>query len=203
MNFPPVIATSPFRLLALTCLLAIGCQADPPPPELKPGPIDADADTEWTQTPSGLKYRVLRKGDGPTPEATDWVEVHYRGWLSNDEQFDSSYERGSHFTTPLTNVIPGWTEGLQYCRKGGMIELEIPSELGYGSRGSGADIPPDSTLFFQIELLKIFTIQGGKGRVEKELSATDSAETKPEIETVDEPENKSEGESDTESTEDG
>ncbi|MGB7343351.1 MAG: FKBP-type peptidyl-prolyl cis-trans isomerase [Pirellulaceae bacterium] len=123
-----------------------------------PGPIDADAANEFTTTDSGLKYRILRKADGPKPTADDWVEVHYAGTLDDQSEFDSSYQRGSPFSTALTQVIPGWTEGLQLVNRGGMIELEIPAELGYGSRGAGGAIPPNATLHFTIELLNVFTV---------------------------------------------
>jgi len=119
------------------------------------GPRDPDAPEEFTATESGLKYRILRKGDGEQPSAVDNVTVHYKGWLDNGTVFDSSYKRGQPTTFPLDGVIPGWTEGLQLVREGGMVELEIPSELGYGRQGMGRQIPPDATLHFLIELLEI------------------------------------------------
>ena len=128
---------------------------------LKPGPIDADAPEEFTATDSGLKYRILRKGDGDQPSALDTVTVHYRGWLpdANDPaagtEFDSSYGRGEPATFPLNGVIPGWTEGLQLVSEGGMIELDIPSKLGYGQSGFAGAIPPNADLRFQVELLNI------------------------------------------------
>ena len=81
--------------------------------------------------------------------------MHYKGWLDNKKEFDSSYKRGEEISFPLNMVIPGWTEGLQLVGEGGMIELEIPSELGYGKRGAGNAIPPNSTLHFLVELKKI------------------------------------------------
>ena len=120
-----------------------------------PGPDDPDAPKEFTELPSGLKYKVLRKTDGKTPRASDTVLCNYRGWLDNGKEFDSSYKRGAPIDFPLGGVIPGWTEGLQYCPEGGKIELEIPSELGYGPRGAPPDIPPDSRLHFIVELVKI------------------------------------------------
>ena len=106
-------------------------------------------------TPSGLKYRVLRKSDKAKPKATDTVTVHYRGWLDDKTEFDSSYKRDSPATFPLKGVIKGWTEGLQLVGVGGMIELEIPSELGYGDRGAGGAIPGGATLHFLVELIEI------------------------------------------------
>lgn len=119
------------------------------------GAVDEDADKEWQTTASGLKYRVLRKGDGPQPGAGDTVTVHYRGWLDNGVEFDSSYGRGQSISFPLSGVIPGWTEGMQLVGKGGMIELWIPPDLGYGASGAGASVPPNATLHFVVELLEI------------------------------------------------
>ena len=110
---------------------------------------------DFTATPSGLKYKVLRKGSGAKPKATDTVTVNYRGWLDNGKEFDSSSKRGEPISFPLNRVIPGWTEGMQLVGKGGMIELEIPSELGYGARGAGGAIPPNADLHFIVELIDI------------------------------------------------
>lgn len=117
--------------------------------------MDKDAPKEFTATASGLKYKVLRKSEGKKPTAEDTVTVHYRGWLDDGKEFDSSYKRNAPATFPLNRVIAGWTEGVQLVGEGGMIELEIPSNLGYGTRGAGADIPPNSTLHFIVELVKI------------------------------------------------
>lgn len=128
---------------------------------LKPGPVDADAPAEFTTTDSGLKYRILRKGDGAKPAETDTVTVHYRGWLpdaadpSTGTEFDSSYGRGQPATFPLNGVIAGWTEGLQLLPVNGMIELDIPSELAYGEQAVGGLIKPNSDLRFIVELFKI------------------------------------------------
>ncbi|MFN0018026.1 MAG: FKBP-type peptidyl-prolyl cis-trans isomerase, partial [Pirellulaceae bacterium] len=106
-------------------------------------------------TPSGLKYRVLRKGTGGKPMSVDSVKVNYHGWLNDGKVFDSSYKRGEPISFPLNRVIKGWTEGMQLVGEGGMIELEIPSDLGYGDRGSPGAIPPKATLHFLVELLKV------------------------------------------------
>ncbi|MEX1228959.1 MAG: CocE/NonD family hydrolase [Planctomycetaceae bacterium] len=120
------------------------------------GPTDADAPQEFTTTDSGLKYRILRKSEGKKPTAKDTVEVHYHGWLDNEKVFDSSYDRGESIAFPLSGVIPGWTEGMQLVGEGAMIELEIPSALGYGPRGTpGGPIPGNATLHFLVELLKV------------------------------------------------
>jgi FKBP-type peptidyl-prolyl cis-trans isomerase FkpA len=119
------------------------------------GALDKDAPKTFTATGSKLKYRVLRKGSGKMPKATNSVEVHYHGWLDNGNVFDSSYQRNETISFPLNRVIKGWTEGMQLVGEGGMIELLIPSELGYGERGAGADIPGGATLHFLVELKKV------------------------------------------------
>ncbi len=118
------------------------------------GPVDQDAPKEFTTTKSGLKYRILRQAEGARPSASDTVTVNYRGWLDNGKEFDSSYD-AEPISFPLGGVIAGWTEGLQLVNQGGMIELEIPSELGYGARGAGGVIPPNATLHFIVELIDI------------------------------------------------
>ena len=120
------------------------------------GAIDADAPQAFASTASGLQYRVLRKGTGASPKASNTVKVHYHGWLDGGKVFDSSYQRGESIEFPLNRVIPGWTEGMQLVGEGGMIELTIPSDLGYGKRGTpGGPIPPDATLHFLVELLDV------------------------------------------------
>jgi FKBP-type peptidyl-prolyl cis-trans isomerase FkpA len=147
------VAILTLSLLTPECLMA----ADVPHPALPEGagPIDADAPKEFTTTPSGLKYRILRKGAGGKPKATNTVEVHYHGWLDGGKVFDSSYQRGESIEFPLNGVIPGWTEGMQLVGQEGMIELEIPSKLGYGARGAGGVIPPNATLHFLVELIDV------------------------------------------------
>lgn len=120
----------------------------------EPGPADKDAPKEFTTARSGLKYRILRKSDGAKPRQTDTVTVNYKGWLDDGKEFDSSYKRGKPTPLPLNRVIDGWKEGIQYVGKGGMIELEIPSQLGYGPNGQGP-IPGGATLHFIVELVDI------------------------------------------------
>lgn len=126
-------------------------------PELQAGtgPMDADAELEFSATDSGLRYRILRKSDGKKPTAASTVTVNYRGWLESGKVFDSSYERGEPTTFPLRNVIDGWTEGMQLVGEGGMIELWVPSRLGYGERGSPGSIPAHSKLHFIVELVSV------------------------------------------------
>ena len=123
--------------------------------KVQPGVQDKDAPKEFTATGSGLKYRILRKSDKPKPKETSTVKVHYKGWLDGGKVFDSSYDRGESIEFPLNGVIAGWTEGMQLVGEGGMIELEIPSRLGYGERGVPGTIPSGASLHFLVELLKI------------------------------------------------
>ncbi len=105
--------------------------------------------------PSGLQYRIITKGDGPSPLATDNVVVHYTGKLLDGTVFDSSVERGSPATFRLNQVIKGWNEGLQLMKVGSKYELFIPSQLAYGPKGSGGKIKPNQSLIFEVELLEI------------------------------------------------
>ena len=106
-------------------------------------------------TASGLQYQVLTKGTGIAPKATDTVTVHYKGTLLNGTEFDSSYKRNEPLSLPLNGVIAGWTEGVQLMQTGAKYKFFIPYNLAYGERGAGQDIPPYSTLIFEIELLKV------------------------------------------------
>jgi FKBP-type peptidyl-prolyl cis-trans isomerase FklB len=110
---------------------------------------------EITTTASGLQYEVINPGDGEKPTADDKVTVHYEGMLLDGTIFDSSYERQQEIQFGLSQVIPGWTEGLQLMSPGAKYILYIPSNLAYGERGAGADIPPNSTLIFTVELLSV------------------------------------------------
>ena len=106
------------------------------------------------QTESGLQYMVLKEGTGAKPGPTDIVTVHYTGKLLDGTVFDSS-EGGEPATFPLDKVIPGWTEGLQLMSEGSEYRLFIPSELAYGSKGSGDKILPNATLIFDVKLIKV------------------------------------------------
>lgn len=108
-----------------------------------------------TTTESGLQYEVIALGGGPRPSATDQVSVNYRGTLVDGTEFDSSYERGEPATFAVGGVIPGWTEVLQLMPVGSKYRVVVPSHLAYGERGAGADIGPNATLIFEVELLAI------------------------------------------------
>jgi len=112
-------------------------------------------------TASGLTYTDVKIGDGETAVVGAEVEVHYTGWLYVDGQkttkFDSSRDRGQLFKFPLGEgrVIKGWDEGVQGMKVGGIRELIIPPAIGYGARGAGGAIPPNATLFFEVELFNV------------------------------------------------
>lgn len=105
--------------------------------------------------PSGLQYKIIKEGTGPTPKATDTVTVNYRGTLIDGTEFDSSYKRNEPATFPVNGVIPGWTEALQLMKVGSKWQLFIPSNLAYGERGAGQVIGPNAVLIFEVELLGI------------------------------------------------
>jgi len=105
--------------------------------------------------PSGLQYKILTAGTGPKPTASDTVVCNYRGTLISGTEFDSSYKRGQPASFPVNGVIKGWTEALQLMPVGSKWQLFVPSELGYGDRGAGAEIGPGATLIFEVELLSI------------------------------------------------
>ncbi len=108
--------------------------------------------------PSGLQYEVVKEGNtGRYARATDRVECHYEGRLTDGTLFDSSVRRGQPATFRLDQVIPGWREALQLMPEGARWKLYIPSELAYGAQGAGETIPPHSTLIFDVELLKILS----------------------------------------------
>lgn len=106
------------------------------------------------KTESGLLYQVMTAAEGEQPKDTDTVQVHYKGTLIDGTQFDSSYDRGEPATFPLNRVIPGWTEGVQLMPVGSKFKFVIPPELAYGEQDTPS-IPANSTLVFEVELLKI------------------------------------------------
>jgi FKBP-type peptidyl-prolyl cis-trans isomerase FklB len=106
-------------------------------------------------TPSGLQYKVVKEGKGEKPKDSDVVETNYRGTTIDGKEFDSSAKHGSTFSFPVNGVIKGWSEALKLMPVGSKWELYIPSDLAYGDEGYGEDIPPGSTLVFEVELLGI------------------------------------------------
>ncbi|MDP2830152.1 MAG: FKBP-type peptidyl-prolyl cis-trans isomerase [Sulfuricellaceae bacterium] len=111
-----------------------------------------------TTTASGLIYEEATLGAGAEAVAGCKVSVHYTGWLTDGSKFDSSKDRNDPFDFPLGagHVIKGWDEGVQGMKEGGARKLTIPPQLGYGARGAGGVIPPNATLIFEVELLKVY-----------------------------------------------
>lgn len=132
-------------------------ETEVPYPELPKGAgkFDEDAPKVFTTTESGLKYRILREGTGKKPTPETLVAAHYHGWLDSGKVFDSSYRKRQPITFKLGQVVKGWGEGLQLVGQGGMIDLVIPAELGYGNRGRPG-IPANSTLHFLVEVLEVW-----------------------------------------------
>ena len=104
---------------------------------------------------SGVQYKVLSPGTGKQPTLEDTVVCQYRGTLIDGKEFDSSYKRGQPATFPVNKVIKGWTEALQLMPVGSKWQVVIPPALAYGERGAGADIGPNATLIFEIELVAV------------------------------------------------
>ncbi len=142
-------------VLGLVCCVSCANNVSNVVTQNEPGPDDPDMPQDFLKTESGLRYRIRRVGDGAKPHANNAVTVHYRGWLDDGTIFDSSYKRGEPATFGLRGVISGWTEGLQLVAEGGKIELDIPSDLGYGPNGMGDSIPGGARLHFIVELQEI------------------------------------------------
>jgi len=106
-------------------------------------------------TLSGLKYEIIKNGEGEKPTENDNVSVHYYGSLTDGTKFDSSFDRGEPTSFPVSGVIPGWTEALLLMNIGSKWKLTIPANLAYGEKGAGAIIPPNSDLIFIVELMAI------------------------------------------------
>ncbi|MBC7730011.1 MAG: FKBP-type peptidyl-prolyl cis-trans isomerase [Microbacteriaceae bacterium] len=164
---------TPLPLLAGAALIAgllapLLCTAQP----AKPGPTAPSTAPAATATPnpaaapaggegsvvttsSGLVFKLIKQGTGPSPKASDTVKVHYRGTFLDGKEFDSSYSRGKPLEFPLNGVIKCWTEGVQRLQVGGSAKLTCPPAIAYGERGAGSAIPPNATLNFDVELLGI------------------------------------------------
>jgi peptidylprolyl isomerase len=143
-------------LLLVGCNKATQTTGEQKAANAAPSPAAAESKNEMKTTASGLKYQVLKQGNGTaSPKATDTVNVHYHGTLLNGTVFDSSVQRGQPISFPLNAVIPGWTEGLQLMKVGDKFKFEIPPNLAYGPNSPSPAIPPNSTLVFDVELLGI------------------------------------------------
>ena len=115
----------------------------------------AMAQSKPVTTASGLVYESLKDGTGESPKATDTVKVHYKGTFLDGKEFDSSYKRGEPTEFPLNRVIPCWTEGVQRMKPGGKAKLTCPPAIAYGERGAPPNIPGNSVLNFEVELIEI------------------------------------------------
>jgi peptidylprolyl isomerase/FKBP-type peptidyl-prolyl cis-trans isomerase FklB len=126
--------------------------------------MESNADEDGVITlPSGLQYKVITAAPAgaASPDRNDLVRVDYEGALTDGSVFDSSFSRGQPYVTTAEQVVPGWTEALQLMKVGDEWTLYVPPELGYGERGQGADIPPNSVLVFRIRLLDVAPVPGG------------------------------------------
>lgn len=123
--------------------------------QLKEQQIIENLSKDFEVTPSGLRYKILNKGNGDFPTKGDKVKVHYKGMLIDETVFDSSYKRNQpiEFNVGIGQVIPGWDEGIMLLKKGEKAKFIIPSNLGYGEAGAGGVIPSNATLVFEVELL--------------------------------------------------
>jgi FKBP-type peptidyl-prolyl cis-trans isomerase FklB len=108
-----------------------------------------------TELPSGIQYLIIKEGTGAQPSVSDTVKAHYKGALLDGKEFDSSFRRNQPFTAPLRSLIKGWQEVLPLMKEGSHWRLWIPSDLAYGDRGAGSDIPGGATLMFEVELISI------------------------------------------------
>jgi FKBP-type peptidyl-prolyl cis-trans isomerase FkpA len=160
----------PVFVLLAAGLFAVGCKGTPEgaagqaPAATTPAPagqVPAAAETtpggSVHKLPSGLEYEELLVGDGKMADPGMTVAVHYTGWLTNGQKFDSSFDRGQPYRFVLGQraVIDGWDQGIKGMRIGGKRKLTIPPELGYGARGMGGVIPPNATLVFEVQLVDV------------------------------------------------
>jgi FKBP-type peptidyl-prolyl cis-trans isomerase FklB len=158
-----VLANKPTRISAEECMPVI-MNTMKKMQEKKFAPLKADGEKYLAEnakkagvtiTASGLQYEIIKNGDGAIPKASDRVNVHYHGTTIDSKVFDSSVDRGQPATFGVTQVIQGWVEALQLMPVGSKWKLTIPQALAYGERGAGENIPPFSTLIFEVELLSI------------------------------------------------
>lgn len=107
------------------------------------------------ELPGGIQYEIIKEGTGAQPELRNKVKAHYKGSLLDGKEFDNSFKRGQPFTASLTALIRGWQVALPMMKEGSHWRIWIPSDLAYGDRGAGSDIPGGATLIFEIELLEV------------------------------------------------
>lgn len=107
------------------------------------------------ELPGGIQYEIIKEGTGEQPELRNKVKAHYKGSLLDGKEFDNSFKRGQPFSAPLTSLIRGWQVALPMMKEGSHWRIWIPSDLAYGDRGAGSDIPGGATLIFEIELLEV------------------------------------------------
>jgi FKBP-type peptidyl-prolyl cis-trans isomerase len=157
-----ILKTTPKLMMLLAALAVAGCgnQAGTPPDGSAPAAVapaaPAASGDQMLTTASGLQYKVLQAGIGPVAKAGDTVTVNYTGWLTDGTKFDSSIgKQPFQFTLGQGQVIPGWDQGVAGMQVGEKRKLIIPPDLGYGANGAGGVIPPNATLVFEVELLKI------------------------------------------------
>ncbi len=118
--------------------------------------LATNKDVEGVVTlPEGIQYLVLKEGTGAQPDVSDTVKAHYKGTLLDGKEFDNSFKRGQPFSAPLRALIKGWQIALPLMKEGSHWRLWIPSDLAYGDRGAGGDIPGGATLIFEVELINI------------------------------------------------
>jgi FKBP-type peptidyl-prolyl cis-trans isomerase len=162
-NKKPVLTEDQFKEVMGTFTAELGKRrTEKEEAEGKKNKADGDAYLATNKTkpgvtvlPSGLQYKVLVQGTGPKPTAGDSVVCNYKGTFVDGKEFDSSYKRGEPATFPVSGVIKGWTEALQLMPVGSKWQLVIPPSLAYGERGRPPQMPPNSTLVFEVELMKI------------------------------------------------
>jgi len=151
----PAAASTPASTPAAGSGMGNGTEGQESAPASSPTNLTPGA--KVTSTASGLKYEDMVVGTGATPKAGQTCSVHYTGWLTNGNKFDSSRDRGQPFTFPIGqgSVIKGWDEGVMGMKVGGKRKLWVPPALAYGADGYPPVIPPNSTLVFEVELLGV------------------------------------------------
>lgn len=108
-----------------------------------------------TELPEGIQYQIIKEGTGRQPQLSNNIKAHYKGALLSGKEFDSSFKRNAPFTAPLTALIKGWQIAIPLMKEGSHWRLWIPSDMAYGDRGAGSDIPGGATLEFEVELLEV------------------------------------------------